>query len=76
MTASRAALLETVRSGDHLGVEAIASGMRGRVGHISLQAVYEAHHAFTAAGLILRIEPASRPARLEGHWTGTRSRVD
>jgi Fe2+ or Zn2+ uptake regulation protein len=66
VTAARVALLETVRGGDHLGVEAIASGVRGRVGHISLQAVYEALHALTAAGLLRRIEPAGSAARFEG----------
>ncbi|KUN09719.1 Fur family transcriptional regulator [Streptomyces yokosukanensis] len=66
VTAARVALLETVRAGDHLGVEAIASGVRHRVGHISLQAVYEALHALTAAGLVRRIEPAGHPARYEG----------
>jgi Fur family ferric uptake transcriptional regulator len=66
VTAARVALLETVRDGDHLGVEAIASGVRDRVGHISLPAVYEALHALTAAGLIRRIEPAGSPARFEG----------
>ena len=66
VTAARVALLETVRDGDHLGVEAVASGVRGRIGHISLQAVYDALHALTAAGLIRRIEPAGGPARFEG----------
>ncbi len=66
VTAVRVALLETVRDGDHLGVEAIASGVRDRVGHVSLQAVYEALHALTAAGLVHRIEPAGSPARFEG----------
>ncbi|MDQ1031763.1 Fur family transcriptional regulator [Streptomyces phaeochromogenes] len=66
VTAARVALLETVRGGDHLGVEAIASGVRDRVGHISLQAVYEALHALTAAGLIRRLEPPGSPARFEG----------
>ncbi|MEU3412390.1 MULTISPECIES: Fur family transcriptional regulator [unclassified Streptomyces] len=66
VTAARVALLETVRDGDHLGVEAIASGVRDRVGHISLQAVYEALHALTAADLVRRIEPAGHPARYEG----------
>src|SRR5919206_1274318 len=66
VTAARVALLETVREGDHLDVEAIASGVRDRVGHISLQAVYEALHALTAAGLIRRIEPPGSPARFEG----------
>jgi len=66
VTAVRVALLEPVRNGDHLGVEAVASGVRGRVGHVSLQAVYEALHALTAAGLVRRIEPAGGPPRFEG----------
>ncbi|MFC4500233.1 MULTISPECIES: Fur family transcriptional regulator [Streptomyces] len=66
VTAARVALLETVRTGDHLDVEAIASGVRGRVGHISVQAVYEALHALTAAGLVRRLEPPGSPARFEG----------
>ncbi|MET9084499.1 Fur family transcriptional regulator [Streptomyces sp. NPDC090075] len=66
VTAARVALLETVRHGDHLDVEAIASGVRERVGHISLQAVYDALYALTTAGLIRRIEPAGSPARFEG----------
>jgi Fur family ferric uptake transcriptional regulator len=66
VTAARVALLETVRAGDHLGVEAIAAGVRDRVGYLSLQAVYDALHALTAAGLIRRIEPADSPARFEG----------
>ena len=65
VTAARAALLETVREGDHLGVEAITSGVRERVGHISVQAVYDALHALTAAGLLRRIEPADSPPRFE-----------
>jgi Fur family transcriptional regulator, stress-responsive regulator len=66
VTAVRVALLETVRRGDHLDVEAIASGVRDRVGHVSVQAVYEAMHALTAAGLVRRLEPAGGPARYEG----------
>lgn len=66
VTAARVALLETVRHGDHLGAEAITSGVRDRVGHISVQAVYEGLHALTAAGLVRRIEPATGPSRYEG----------
>jgi Fe2+ or Zn2+ uptake regulation protein len=66
VTAARVALLETVRGGDHLGIEAIAAGVRARVGHVSLQAVYEALHALTAVGLIRRIEPAGGQPRFEG----------
>ncbi|MFF5160160.1 Fur family transcriptional regulator [Streptomyces sp. NPDC000348] len=65
-TAARVALLDTVRQGGHLGVEAIASEVRRRTGHVSLQAVYEALHALTGAGLVRRIEPAGSPARYEG----------
>ncbi|GGS46829.1 Fur family transcriptional regulator [Streptomyces griseoviridis] len=66
VTAARVALLETVRHGDHLAAEAIASGVRDRVGHVSVQAVYDGLHALTRAGLIRRIEPAGGPARFEG----------
>ncbi|NEB92474.1 Fur family transcriptional regulator [Streptomyces bauhiniae] len=66
VTAARVALLDTVRAGDHLAAEAIAAQVRERVGHISVQAVYEALHALTAAGLIRRIEPAGSAARFEG----------
>ena len=65
VTAARVALLETLRDGDHLGVEVITSGVRERVGHVSLQAVYEALHALTAAGLVRRLEPAGSPALFE-----------
>jgi Fur family transcriptional regulator, stress-responsive regulator len=65
VTAARVALLEIVRAGDHLGVEAIASGVRDRIGHISLQAVYDALHALTGAGLLRRIEPAGGQPRFE-----------
>ncbi|GAA3506396.1 Fur family transcriptional regulator [Streptomyces prasinosporus] len=65
-TAARVALLDTVRRGDHLDVEAIARGVRERIGHVSLQAVYEALNALTGAGLVRRIEPAGSPARYEG----------
>ena len=66
VTAARIALLETVRAGDHLDVDTIANRVRDRLGTISVQAVYEALHALTAAGLIARIEPAGHPARFEG----------
>jgi Fur family transcriptional regulator, stress-responsive regulator len=66
VTAARVALLTTIREGDHLGVEAIASGVRDRIGHVSLQAVYDALQALTGAGLVRRIELAGSPARFEG----------
>ncbi|MFF7856320.1 transcriptional repressor [Streptomyces sp. NPDC007904] len=66
VTAARVALLDTVRRGDHLGAEAIAAQVRERIGHVSLQAVYEALHALAGAGLVRRVESAGSPARYEG----------
>ena len=66
VTAARVALLQTVRDGDHLDVDALTAGVRDRIGYVSLQAVYDALHALTQAGLVRRIEPAGSPARYEG----------
>lgn len=66
VTAARLAILETVRAGDHLDVDTVTHHVRERLGQVSFQAVYEALHAFTAAGLVRRIEPAGSPARFEG----------
>src|SRR5437879_3355756 len=66
VTAARLAILETVRAGDHLDVEKVTAQVRDRLGQVSFQAVYEALHAFTAAGLVRRIEPPGSPARFEG----------
>src|ERR1700721_2184769 len=66
VTAVRVALLEAVRPGAPPGVEAPAAGVRERVGHVSLQAVYEALNALAATGLVRRIQPAGSPARFEG----------
>ena len=72
VTAARVALLETVRGGDHLGVDAITSGVRDRIGHVSVQAVYDALNALTAAGLVRRIEPAAaRPGSRDASETTT-----
>jgi Fe2+ or Zn2+ uptake regulation protein len=65
VTAARLAILDSVRVGDHLDVDTVTSQVRDRLGHVSFQAVYEALHAFTAAGLVRRIEPAGSPARFE-----------
>ncbi len=66
VTAARVALLDIVRHGDHLDADAIAAGVRDRIGHFYLQAVYEALHALSEAGLVRRIEPTGSPARFEG----------
>ncbi len=65
VTAARIAILEALRAGNHPGTDEIARIARTRVGHLTLQAVYEALGALTNAGLVRRIEPAGSPARYE-----------
>jgi Fe2+ or Zn2+ uptake regulation protein len=65
VTASRLAVLSAVGDGDHLTADQVASAVRGRVGTISTQAVYDVLGALTRAGLTRRIEPAGSPARFE-----------
>ncbi|MFD5461113.1 transcriptional repressor, partial [Streptomyces olivaceus] len=59
-TAARVALLQTVREGNHLDAEALAAGVRERVGQVSHQAGYDAQHAHTPAPRVRRIEPPRR----------------
>jgi Fur family transcriptional regulator, stress-responsive regulator len=66
VTSARLAILQAVRAGDHPGADEVTRVVRERLGHVTIQAVYEALGAFAAAGLIRRIEPAGSPARYEG----------
>lgn len=65
VTASRVAVLSAVGEGRHLTADQVAAAVRGRVGTISTQAVYDVLGALTRAGLTRRIEPARSPARYE-----------
>jgi Fur family ferric uptake transcriptional regulator len=65
VTAPRIAVLAEVREGKHVSAEQVARAVRGRVGAISTQAVYDVLNALTLAGLVRRIEPAGSPARYE-----------
>jgi Fur family ferric uptake transcriptional regulator len=65
VTASRLAVLSAVADGTHLTADQVALAVRGRVGTISIQAVYDVLAALTRAGLTRRIEPAGSPARYE-----------
>ncbi|GAA3423389.1 Fur family transcriptional regulator [Streptosporangium nondiastaticum] len=65
VTAARLAIMQTVRDGDHLDVDAIHRGVRERVGQVSLQAVYDSLHSMQRGGLLRRIEPPGSPARYE-----------
>ena len=66
VTSARLAILGAVRNGDHPSVDEVTRLTRDRVGHVTIQAVYEALGALAAAGLLRRIEPAGSPARYEG----------
>jgi Fe2+ or Zn2+ uptake regulation protein len=65
VTASRIAVLAEVSELKHVTADQIALSVRGRLGTISTQAVYDVLGALTRAGLVRRIEPAGSPARYE-----------
>jgi Fur family transcriptional regulator, stress-responsive regulator len=66
VTAPRLAVYRAVaETAGHPDVEAIATRARAQIGTLSTQAVYDALHALSAAGLLRRIEPAGSPARFE-----------
>ena len=66
VTAPRLAVFRAVsETPGHPDVEVIAGRARALIGSLSTQAVYDALHTLTAAGLLRRIEPAGSPARFE-----------
>jgi Fur family ferric uptake transcriptional regulator len=66
ITAPRLAVLSAIPPGQHLDADAIARTVRTGLGRVSTQAVYDVLHAFTAAGLVRRIElPGQTAARYE-----------
>jgi Fur family transcriptional regulator, stress-responsive regulator len=66
VTAPRLAVFRAVaETPGHPDVEMVAARARALIGTLSTQAVYDALHALTAAGLLRRIEPAGSPARFE-----------
>ena len=65
VTSARVAVLDAARTGDHPDTGEVTRAVRARVRHVTVQAVYEALHALTAAGLVRRIQPAGGPARFE-----------
>jgi Fe2+ or Zn2+ uptake regulation protein len=64
VTQPRLAVLEALRSGQHVSAEDVARTARERLGTLSTQAVYDILHALVGAGLARRIEPAGAPAAL------------
>lgn len=65
VTAQRVAILKAVADRPHGTADAIAEDVRGEIGSISRQAVYNALGTLTEHGLIRRIQPSGSPALYE-----------
>ncbi len=65
VTRPRVAVLSAVQDHPHADTEAILDAVRGRIGEVSRQAVYDVLRALTEAGLVRRIQPSESVARYE-----------
>jgi len=65
VTRPRLAVLEAVHGNPHADTETIFEAVRVFLPAVSRQAVYDVLHAFTAAGLVRRIQPSGSVARYE-----------
>lgn len=65
VTQPRLAVLAAVNAHPHVDTASVIDEVRGALGTVSHQAIYNVLEALTAAGLIRRIEPAGSVARYE-----------
>jgi Fur family ferric uptake transcriptional regulator len=65
VTAQRLAVLRAVSGEPHITADGVAEAVRGEIGAISLQSVYDALNVLVSEKLIRRIQPAGSPARFE-----------
>ena len=65
VTAQRLAVLRAVSTSPHVTADTVAQAVRGEIGAVSVQAVYDALAILTEKGLLRRIQPAGSPARFE-----------
>jgi Fur family ferric uptake transcriptional regulator len=65
VTAQRLAVLRAVAAQPHATADDIESVVRGEIGTVSRQAVYDALTTLSDRGLLRRIQPARSPARYE-----------
>ncbi|WP_328605041.1 transcriptional repressor [Amycolatopsis sp. NBC_00345] len=65
VTGPRVAVLEWLAQHPHTTADEVAVGVRGVLGSVSTQAVYDVLAACAGAELVRRIEPAGHPARFE-----------
>jgi Fur family transcriptional regulator, stress-responsive regulator len=66
VTPQRLAVLRAVSQEPHATADLVVETVRGEIGSISVQGVYDALGALTEKGLLRRIQPAGSPARYEG----------
>ena len=65
VTRPRLAVLAAVHERPHADTDSVIADVRGALGEVSHQAVYDVLRALTAAGLVRRIQPAGSVARYE-----------
>jgi len=65
VTAQRLAVMEAVTASSHATTEELTEAVRGKIGSISRQAVYDTLGLFVDKGLIRRIQPTGSVARYE-----------
>ena len=65
VTAQRLAVLRAMSTRPHATADELADDVRGRIGSISRQAVYDTLGTLVDRGLARRIQPAGSPARYE-----------
>jgi Fur family ferric uptake transcriptional regulator len=65
ITAQRLAVMRAIAERPHCTADDVADVVRGEIGSISRQAVYDALGVLVEKGLIRRIQPAGSPARYE-----------
>lgn len=65
VTAQRLAVLRAVSAQPHCTADEVAKVVRGELGTISRQAVYDVLAILVSKGLVRRIQPAGSPARYE-----------
>jgi Fur family transcriptional regulator, stress-responsive regulator len=66
VTAQRLAVMRAAFDNPHSTADDIGDAVRGEIGAISRQAVYDALATLIDKGLLRRIQPAGSPARYEG----------
>jgi Fur family ferric uptake transcriptional regulator len=65
VTAQRLAVLEAISARPHSTADELADDVRGRIGSVSRQAVYDALGMLAEKGVVRRIQPAGSAARYE-----------